>query len=236
LGAKHGGFRRCKLTPLPDRRSPAPARISPRRRYSEKTSYPSLVRMTRFHRPSARSPAATCCWLSQAGDPRARLVIHPEGVAMVRLISEIRDVTARELVLEVLTNNFDRQLLVLHPACSVIIASVQECRPNRRRPPVSPAGAGCVGVLEAGVSSRSKCCPNPRLPSSESSADSAVVGDSNAGDCLVWDRCPNGLSPGSMTGVVCAAGRSGGGSGTREVRRLTADSQPSASLDGARMR
>ena len=35
----------------------------------------------------------------QAGDPRARLVIHPEGVAVVRLVSEIRDVTARELVL-----------------------------------------------------------------------------------------------------------------------------------------
>src|SRR5204863_5670222 len=54
----------------------------------------------------------------QAGDPRARLVIYPEGVPVVRLVVEVRDVTARELVLEVLTDNLDRHLLVLHVASS----------------------------------------------------------------------------------------------------------------------
>jgi hypothetical protein len=44
----------------------------------------------------------------QAGDPRARLVIHPEGVRTVSLVLEVRDVAARELVLEVLTNNLNR--------------------------------------------------------------------------------------------------------------------------------
>src|SRR2546429_7870521 len=84
----------------------------------------------------------------QAGDPRARLVIHPEGVAMVRLISEIRDVTARELVLEVLTNNFDRELLVLHPACSVSLGSGVSAEPS------SPTGVASGCPLRRGSGGR----------------------------------------------------------------------------------
>src|SRR5438094_8308336 len=43
-------------------------------RYSEETLYPSLVRMTRFLRPSARSPAATCCLSSMSRSPSAKRV------------------------------------------------------------------------------------------------------------------------------------------------------------------